>query len=142
MITSLGISTIIRSKKKKNSSYTITNISIKDLSKIIKEFEDLPYEGYVHKRSKDGPNDSYFYLARQLAKCMTRFNMCVGPVRTQTTNTQNMNNYEMNAQKIPTLHVCLLDDSESKRINADERSLHVYFTDKRKQKRVIINACS
>ena len=38
LITSLGINTIIRSKKKKNARYDITNVNIKDISKIIKEF--------------------------------------------------------------------------------------------------------
>ena len=57
------------------------------ISKIIKEFEKLPYEGYVWKRSTNKPTDSYFYPQRQLAKCMMRLNSHVGPVRIQTTNT-------------------------------------------------------
>ena len=31
---------------------------MKDLSKIIKEFEEFPYKGYVQKRPKHEPNDS------------------------------------------------------------------------------------
>ena len=56
----------------KNVRYAITNISLKDNSKIIKEFGKLPYEGYVRKRPKHEHTNSYFYLARELAKCMTR----------------------------------------------------------------------
>ena len=51
LITSLGIKKITRSKRIKEARFAITNTSIKDLSNIIKEFEDLPYEGYVRKRS-------------------------------------------------------------------------------------------
>ena len=45
---------------------------------------------------------------------MMRLNSQVGPVRTQTTNTQKMNISEMNTQKIPNSHVFSLDESESK----------------------------
>ena len=57
---------IIRSKKK--ARYDITHVIIKNISNIIKEFGKLPYEGYVRKRSKYIPTDSYFYIVRQLAK--------------------------------------------------------------------------
>ena len=43
---------------------------MKDLSNIIKGLEKLPYNGYVRNRSKCEPNDSYFYIASHLAKCM------------------------------------------------------------------------
>ena len=57
---------------------------MKDLSKIIKDFEKLPYKGYVQKRPKHEPTDSYFYLARNIAKCMTiadALNLHADPVR-------------------------------------------------------------
>ena len=50
----------------------LVNVSEKDLSKIIKEFEKigkLPYEKRVPKYE---PTPSYFHLLRQLAKCMMR----------------------------------------------------------------------
>ena len=47
LITFLGIKTNVWSKKYENARYNITNISMKDISKIIKEFEELPYKGYV-----------------------------------------------------------------------------------------------
>ena len=122
MIVSLGLNKIRSSKKIKKSRFVITNVSIKDISEIIREFEDFPYEGYMRKRSKHMPNDSYFYLERHLSVCMMRFSISVGPVTTQMTNTQNMNNSDMSMQNIPNLHVC--------------------SSDKRKSKRIIANACS
>ena len=90
---SMGVNTIVRSKKKKNSRYAITNVSMKDLSKIIKEFEKLPYEGFVWKRFKHEPTGSYFYLSIQIANFMLRddaFNSHVGPVRTKIISTQQI----------------------------------------------------
>ena len=58
LITSLGIKTNVRSKKYKNARYAITNVSMKDISKIIKDFEKLPYKGYVRKRPKHETTDS------------------------------------------------------------------------------------
>ena len=45
---------------------------MKDLSRIIKEFEKLPYKGYVRKNPKNEPTDNSFCLSRQLAKCIMR----------------------------------------------------------------------
>ena len=50
LITSLGLNTNLKSKKNKRERYAITNGSTKDISKIIKEFEKLPYKGYVCNR--------------------------------------------------------------------------------------------
>ena len=141
-ITSLGVKTIRRSKKDNKARYAITNVSLKDLSKIIKEFEDLTYGSYVQKRSKHMHTDSFFYLAGQFAKCTMIFNMRIGPVRMQMTNTQKMNNTEMSMQKIPNLHVCYLDEIKSKGINVNESLSHVCSMDERKSERVIVNACS
>ena len=52
LITSLGLKTIIGSKKSKKARYNITYVSRKNIYKIIKEFEDFTYEGYVKKMSK------------------------------------------------------------------------------------------
>ena len=71
------------SKKKKKARYAITNVSMTDLSKIIKEFENFPYEGYVRKRPKHESTYSFFYLAKHLDKCMMRYyalNFHVDPV--------------------------------------------------------------
>ena len=112
LIASLGINNIRISKKNKIARYAITNIILKNISKIIKEFEKLPYEGYVWKRSKHEPTDSYFYLYRNLSKFMMRLNSHVSPVITQMTNTEKMNISEMNTQNIPNSHFCSLGESE------------------------------
>ena len=95
LITCLGIKTIIRPKKNRKARYSITKTSLKDIYKIIKGFENLPYEGYVQKRSKKESTDSYFYLSRHLANFTMRLNSHVGYVRTQMTNTQKMNNSDI-----------------------------------------------
>ena len=72
MITYLGFKTKARSQKYKKARYAIGNVSEKDLSKIIKEFEKIGKLPYEKKRPKHEPTDSYFHIARQLAKCMMR----------------------------------------------------------------------
>ena len=66
---------------------------MKDLSKIIREFEKLSYKSYERRRHKYDPTDSYFYVARQLAKCMMRYdalNSHVYPVRTEMTRVKHI----------------------------------------------------
>ena len=46
LITSLGIKAKVRPHKYKKARYSIRNVSKKDLSKIIRECEKLPYESY------------------------------------------------------------------------------------------------
>ena len=65
-ITSLGLKEKLRPKKYKKERYTIGNFNMKDLSKIIREFDRLPYKSYESRRPKHELTDSYFYLARQL----------------------------------------------------------------------------
>ena len=97
---------------------------MKDLSMIFKEFEKLLYKGYVRKRTKHEPTDSYFYLEIQLSKCMMRadsFNSKVDPVRTEMTG----------MQQVPIWHVCNLDESKSKGIIVDKNLLQVFSMDNR-----------
>ena len=58
MITFLCIKTITMSHKNKKETHAITNVNLKYISKIIREFENLTYEGYVQKRSKHVPTES------------------------------------------------------------------------------------
>ena len=105
LITSLGLNTNMRSNKRKKARYAITNVSMKNLSNIIKEFENLPYKGYVSKRTKHEPKDIYFYLARHLDKYMTRadsLNLDTKPAITETASTQ----------QVPISRVCSMDKSE------------------------------
>ena len=54
----MGLNNNLISKKWKKAMYAITNVSLGDLSKIIKDFERLPYKGYVRKVTKHEPTDS------------------------------------------------------------------------------------
>ena len=83
-----------------------------DLSKIIREFDKLPYDSYDIKRPTHEPNGSYFCLAIQLVKCMMiddSLNSYNYPVRTEMTDTK----------KIMTLHFCSTDKSELKEFLVD-----------------------
>ena len=85
LIASLGFKTRASPNKYKRSRYAIENVSKKDLSKIIREFEKLPYKSYERKRPKHDPTDSCFYLEIQSAEYMMRANALNSenyPVRT------------------------------------------------------------
>ena len=72
-------------KEIKKARYAIGKVSMEDLSKIIREFEKLPYKSYERRRPKNDPTDSSFFLARHIAKCMMRadvLNLHGYPVRT------------------------------------------------------------
>ena len=94
LVTSLGLKSKTRLKKYKNARYSIGNVKKKDLSKNIRGFERLSYESYERSRPKHEPSESYFYLARQLVKCMMRddaLNFHVYPVRTANTTRRCLN---------------------------------------------------
>ena len=66
---------------------------MKDISKIIKEFENVFDEGYVQKMNNNEPTESSFYLSRQIAKYMMRadaLNFHADLVRTEMTGTQHI----------------------------------------------------
>ena len=93
LITAMGRNTIVSSKKNKKAMYLITNVSLKEISKIVKEFDKLPYLDYVKKRPKYEPTYSYLYLSIQIAKCILRadnFNSHVNLVRTEMTRMQDI----------------------------------------------------
>ena len=64
LITSLGFKSKARPKKYKKARYAIGNVSKKELSKIIREFEKFEKLPSEKKRPKHEPTDRYFYLAR------------------------------------------------------------------------------
>ena len=102
LITSLGIKVKTCPKKYRKARYVIGNVSMKELSEIISEFEKSPYESYERKRLKHEPTDSYFYLAIQLVKCTMRadaLTLHVLPIRTEMAGTK----------QIPIPHVCSTD---------------------------------
>ena len=85
LITSLGIKAKASPKKQKKARYAIGNVSMKELSKIIREFDKFPYNNYEKRRPQNDPTDSYVYPARQIAKCIMRsdtLNYSVYPIIT------------------------------------------------------------
>ena len=135
LITSMGLKAKVRPYKFKRARYTIRNVSKKDLSKIIREFEKLPYESYVMKRPKHERTDSYFYLSGQLVKCMMRanaLNFHSYPVRTEMTGTKH----------IPALNICYKGESELKEFLVNENFSQICSKDKDGSKGIIGNECS
>ena len=72
MVTALDFRTKVRSSKYKKARYAIGNVSEKDPSKIIIEFEEIGKLPYEKKRPKNEPTESYFHITRKLAKYMMR----------------------------------------------------------------------
>ena len=60
LITSLGFKAKVRPPKYKKARYATGNVSKKDISKIIGEFEKFEKLPYEKKRPKHEPTDSYF----------------------------------------------------------------------------------
>ena len=69
LVTALGFKTKVRSIKYKKEKYAIGNVSEKDISKIIREFEKFEKLPYEKKRPRHEPTESYFHIARENAKC-------------------------------------------------------------------------
>ena len=72
LVTALDLKTKVRSKRYKKSSYAIGNVSMKDLSNIINEFEKIVRVPYVKSIPKYDPTSSYYHLVRCIAECMIR----------------------------------------------------------------------
>ena len=70
LVTALDFKTKVRLSKYKKARNAIGNVSEKDLSKIIKEFEKIDKLPYEEKIPKHEPTTSYFHQVRQLAKYM------------------------------------------------------------------------
>ena len=105
LVASLGFKTKTRSQKYKKARYSIRNVSEKDLSKTIKDFEKIDKLPYEKKRPKHEPTNSYFHPARQIAKCMMRFD---------NLNWYNHGGYtEMTA---PSSNINFTDEDETKQI--------------------------
>ena len=88
LIPSLDLKAKARPDKYKKARHVIKKVIKKDLSRIIREFEKLPYEIYERKKPKHEPTESYFYLSNHIAKCMMRadaLNLKIYPVITEIT---------------------------------------------------------
>ena len=128
LITSLDFNYKARSHKYKKARYAIGNFSEKDFSKIIRElekFEKLPYE---KKRPKHETVYSYYFPARQLAKCM---------MRSDTLNWHDYGGYtEMTP---PSTNIYTTDEGESKRIIVQKTLSQSCSTNEGVEKCSIIN---
>ena len=126
MVNALAFKIKVRSLKYKKVRYAIVNVSEKDLSKIIKKFEKFEKLPYEKKRPKHEPTESYFHLAREIAKCMMRSDML---------NWYDHGGYtEMTA---PYSNVIVMNESESKRIIGNEKLSQSCSTNENKSKRSI-----
>ena len=108
---------------------------MKDLLKIIREFENFPYKNNEIRRPKHDATESYFYLARQIEECIVRsdaLNLHIYPVRTEMTGMDH----------IPMSHVCSKDQSESEEFPVDETLPQVYSTDKDESKSIFVDESS
>ena len=142
LITSLGFKTKVRLKKLKKARYAIGNVSKKDISKIIRKFEKFEKLPYEKKRPKNEPTDRYFYLSRQLAKCM---------MRSDTLNWHNyggyaemtapsLNVYSMDKEKHETLlQNCSMVEGESKCSLVNKNLSQDFSTNEDKSKGSIVN---
>ena len=72
LVNALASKTKVGSSKYKKGRYANGNVSEKDISKIIKEFEKIGKLPYEKKILKHDPTPSYFNLVMQLEKCMMR----------------------------------------------------------------------
>ena len=71
LVTTLNLKTKVRSKNKK-ARYTLINVSMKELSNIIKELETIVKVPNVKRIPKHEPASSYYHLVRCIAECMLR----------------------------------------------------------------------
>ena len=71
-VTALALKTKARSKKYKKVRYAIVNVSLKDLSKKIKEFGKCFKVPHLKRTPKHEPTSSYFRLVECLVRCMMR----------------------------------------------------------------------
>ena len=66
LVTALDLKTKARPKKYKKARYSIGNVSMKELSNKIKEFEKFVKLPHLKKTPKHEPTESYFHLAREI----------------------------------------------------------------------------
>ena len=123
LVTALDFKTKVRLRKFKKASYVIGNVSEKDLSKIIKEFEKTEKLPYEKKSPKHEPTPSYFRLVKQLAKCMMRsdkLNRLVhGSYTEMTAPSSNGNVTDKDKSKEIIVHKTL-SESNSKEVSKSE----------------------
>ena len=123
MVTALYFKTKVGLQKYKKARYAIGNVSEKDLSNIIKEFDKIGKLPYEKKRPKHEPTPRYFHLVRQLSKCMIRsdeHNQHVhGIYAKETDPSSNVNVTDEEKSKEIIVHETLLEN-QSKDVSESE----------------------
>ena len=128
MINFLGFKAKVRPRRYKKARYAIRNVSKKDLSKMIREFEKFERLCYEKKRPKNYPTDSYFYLSRQLAKCM---------IKADSLNWQGYGSYTEMTDMSSNVHST--DEDKPKCIIVHKTSSQSYSKNEDKWKQSIVN---
>ena len=72
LVTALDLKTKVRKKKYKKARSVIGNVSMKELSNIIKEFENIAKVPYVKRIPKHEPTSSYYHIVEFIAECILR----------------------------------------------------------------------
>ena len=72
MVTAVALKTKATSDKYKKARYAIGNVSMKDFSNKIKEFEKIVKVPYVERIPKHESTSSYFHLVVCIGECMMR----------------------------------------------------------------------
>ena len=144
----MGFKSKLSPHKYKKSRYAAVNVSKKDLLKIIREFENVPYKIHKKKRPKQDPTDIYFYLARQLEKCMNRadaLNSHFYPVRIEIiVLSSHVYSTDEDESKVIIVHKtlsksCSTDEDKSKGIIVNETLSQSCSTDEDESKGIIVN---
>ena len=128
LINSLGFNTKARLQKYKKARYAIGNVSKKEISKIIQEFDKIYKLPYEKKSPKYEPTDSYFHILIQLAKCM---------IRSDNLNWHDHGGYAKTTAL--SLNFNFMDEDESKHIIVHRSLLENFSTDINESKLNIVS---
>ena len=113
-VTALILKTKVRSKKYKKARYAIGNISMKDHSNIIKDFDKIVKVPYVKRIPKHEPTSSYCHIVRFIAECMMRSDEhnrhMHGSHEEETDSSLNVNVTDEDESKQIILHETLLEN--------------------------------
>ena len=126
LVTALDFKTKVRSPKYKKARYAIGNFSKKDLSEIIKEFENIGKVPYVKRIPKHEPTSRYYHLVRCIAECIMRsdeHNQHVnGSYAEETAPSSNVNVTDKDESKEIIVHKTL---SENQSMDVSESEFNI-----------------
>ena len=112
LVTAMAFKTKVRSPKYKKARYALVNVSMKELSNIIKEFEKIVKVPYLKRIPKHEPTSSYYHVVRCIAEGMMRYdehNRNVhGSYAEETAPSSNVNDTDEDESKEIIVHKNLL----------------------------------